>query len=334
MTDLAKCSFLTRTQLLTLQPAMFRVAPECRILRASMKNRAVLAFLVLAMLIGAAVLIRSPDGGGVPLAENARAVNEPVSAPFSRPVASNPAPVAQQTNTQAPRGTEPREWADARAAFRASGNFAALVQSALSEPTVPRLFYAQQTFRYCMAVSADFQAQPAKLARFASQMEACRALDQHYEKRADFERGFGAAASRLSETERATLALIEGPAAATEFPFPQRLSVASETDDLTLFSWTVTKWAMRANASYEGRGLSPEEKQAFHQAAVLLACEAANDCDKTEVKVFVCGRAGECDGSVRAALQKLEGAEVAKRINDAETALKRAISSRNFDAFS
>ncbi len=297
-----------------------------------MKHRTVLVFLLLAAVIGAAVVIRSPDGGGVRLAESPRALNEPVSAPVVSPAASNPAPVAQQTQPQPQRGTEPREWADARGAFRASENFAALVQSALSEPSVPRLFYAQQAFRYCNAVRFDFADQPAKLARFASQMQACRALDQHYVKRSDFEPGFAAAASRLSSAERATLAVFDSSMAATEFTFPQRLSVASQTEDLTLLSWTVTKWAMRLDARYEGKGLRSEEKPAFSRAAMLLACEAANDCDKTDTKVFVC-QAGECDGSVREALQKLEGPEMARRTNDAETALKRAISSKNFGAF-
>lgn len=292
--------------------------------------RAVLAFLLLAVLIGAAVVIRS-DGGGVRHAEKPRAVNEPVSPPVSRPVASNPAPVAQQTQTQPQRGTEPTAWADAHAAFRA--NFAALVQSALGEPTVPRLHYAKQTFLYCMAVGADFRLQAAELARFGPQMEACKALDQNYPKRSEFDRAFAAAVSRLSEAERATLAVIDSPSSATEVPFAQRLSLANETDDLTLLSWSVTRWAMRGDASFDGRSLSTDEKQAFHQAALLLACEAANDCDKTEVKVFVCGRGGECDGSVRAALQKLEPPEVTSRMSKAETALKRAIASKNFGAF-
>lgn len=298
-----------------------------------MKNGAVFALLVLAVLIGTAVVMRSPDGGGVRLAESPRAMNEPVAAPLSRPGASIPVPVVQQSQTAQQRGTEPREWGEARAAFRATGNFAALVQSALTDPTVPRLFYAQQTYRYCMAVQADLEAQPSRLARFASQMEACRALKQNYQTTADFNRSYAAATTRLSEAERATLAIIESPAAATEFPFPQRLSLASDTDDLTLLSWTVAKWAMRRDVSYEGKGLSPEERVAFSRAAMLIACEAANDCDKTEAKVFVC-QAGECDGSVRAALQKLERPEVTSRINEAETALKRAMASKNFGAFS
>ncbi|MBC7469195.1 MAG: hypothetical protein H7322_07700 [Ramlibacter sp.] len=301
-----------------------------------MKHRAVLALLILAAVIGAAVAIRSPVDEGVRSTVQAGPMTVPVAAPLSRPAASTTTapPVAKQTQTPAPRGTEPAAWADAHAAFRASANFAALVQSALSEPTVPRLHYAKQTFLYCMAVGADFRRQAAELARFGPQMEACKALDQNYPKRSEFDRALAAAVSRLSEAERATLAVIDSPSSATEVPFAQRLSLANETDDLTLLSWTVTRWAMRGDASFDGRSLSTYEKQAFHHAALLLACEAANDCDKTEVKVFVCRQGGECDGSVRAALQKLERPEVTSRISEAETALKRAIASKNFGAFS
>src|SRR4051812_47188237 len=105
--DPVKCSFSTRTQLITTRSAAFRGAPACPIPRANrMKHRAVLAVVLLAVLIGAAVVLRSRDGGGVGLAERPPAVNEPVSAQVSASVASNPAPAAKQTQTQAQRGTE------------------------------------------------------------------------------------------------------------------------------------------------------------------------------------------------------------------------------------